>query len=167
MPSRIDDTTKMSLSHELECQLVGRVCVLGVGNRCRRDDAVGSLLAERLAGRTGAFTIDAGAVPENYLEKVARTRPDTILIVDAVDFGGAPGDVRLIEPERVGSSGLSTHALSLRMATDFLRARTQARLVLLAIQPGDVRLGTGLSEALSEAACFLVQVLAGALRSHD
>jgi len=124
----------------------GRVVVLGVGNRFRRDDGVGSLLAEQLEGQTNVHVIDAGAVPENYLEMVARSRPDTILILDAVDFGGAPGDLRILEPELVGPSGVSTHALSLQITADFLRARTQAHLVVLAIQPADIGLGTELSE---------------------
>ena len=131
--------------------LAGRVCILGVGNRARGDDGAGSLVAERLAGRTDALVIDAGAVPENYLEKVARWRPDTILFVDAVDFGGAPGDLRILAPEAVGPAGLSSHALSLRMGTDYLKARTQAYLALLAIQPADVRLGAKLSKQVAQA----------------
>ena len=131
--------------------LTGRVCLLGVGNRERRDDAAGSLLAERLAGSKGVLSIDAGVVPENYLEKVARWQPDTVLILDATDFGGEAGEVRILDPAAVGPSALSTHALSLQMTADYLGARTQARLALLAIQPADVRSGTELSESVSQA----------------
>ena len=143
------DAKTTSLRDQLRQLLAGRVCVLGIGNRCRRDDGAGSLLAERLGRRTGAAVIDAGAVPENYLEKVARSHPDTILIVDAVDFGGTAGDQRIFEPESIAFAGLSTHALTLRLAADFLKARTRARLTLLAIQPADIGWGAGLSEEVS------------------
>ena len=143
--------------------LAGRVCVLGVGNRTRGDDGAGSLVAERLAGRTDALVIDAGAVPENYLEKVARWCPDSILIVDAVDFGGAPGDLRLLTPQAVGPAGLSSHALSLQMGADYLKARTKARLALLAIQPADLRLRAKLSEQVAQAVEQAVEILSAEL----
>ena len=74
-----DDPVAMPVTRQLERLVAGRVCILGVGNRYRRDDGAGSLVAEHLAGRTDALIVDAGAVPENYLEKVARWRPDVIL----------------------------------------------------------------------------------------
>lgn len=145
------DAKKALLCDQLKQLLAGRVCVLGVGNRCRRDDGAGSLLAEHLGRRTGAAVIDAGAVPENYLEKVARSHPDTILIIDAVDFAAAAGDQRIFEPESIALAGFSTHALTLRLAADFLKARTQARVALLAIQPADIGWGVGLSKEVSRA----------------
>ena len=86
------------LSDRLAPELTGRVCVLGIGNRLRRDDGAGSLLAAALAEQEGAAVLDAGTVPENYLEKVAGSNPDTVVIVDAIDFDGAPGEIRLLEP---------------------------------------------------------------------
>ncbi len=161
-----DCRTENSISSELEGVLAGRVCVLGVGNRDRRDDGAGSLVAERLAGGTTAPTFDAGAVPENYLEKVARLRPDTILIVDAADFGGAPGEARVLDPNTVAPAGLSTHALSLGMTAQFLEARTGARLVLLAIQPTDIGPGRGLSDAVFRAVRMIEETLMAALQKH-
>lgn len=163
---RLDSASEMPFSVQLKRTFDGRVCVLGVGNRYRRDDGAGSLVAEQLVGRTDARSIDAGAVPENYLEQVARSHPDTILILDAFDFGGVPGDFRILDPEMVGSSGLSTHALSLKMTVDFLRARTQARLALLAIQPADIGFGTELSEHVSQAVELLKESLLAALNEH-
>ncbi len=146
--------------------LAGRVCLLGVGHRYRGDDAAGSLVAEQLEGQTAALSIDAGEVPENYLEKVARSRPDTILIIDAVDFGGAPGELRVLEPEALVSSGPSTHGLSLQTTADFLKARTQAQLAVLAIQPAEIALGTELSAAVSRAVRILKETLLAALQDH-
>jgi len=153
------DARRTVLRDQLRQLLAGRVCVLGIGNRCRRDDGAGSLVAERLAGQTGQVAIDAGAVPENYLEKVARAHPDTILIVDAVDFGGAAGDQRIFEPESIAYAGLSTHALTLRLAADFLKVRTGARLALLAIQPADIGWGAGLSKEVAGTVGFVEESL--------
>lgn len=151
MGAAADSGNQGEISGRLANLLEGRVCILGIGNRDRRDDAVGSLLAERLAGRSAALAIDAGAVPENHLERVLRSRPDTILIVDAANFGAGAGELRLIDPDCIAPSGLSTHALSLNMTVTFFRLRTRARLLLLAIQPADVSWGTELSEQMPQA----------------
>jgi hydrogenase maturation protease len=77
---------------DLKSILKGRVTTLGFGNRLWGDDGAGSVLAERLkAANPDAPIFDGGMVPENYLEKVAATYPDTILLIDAADFGGQPG----------------------------------------------------------------------------
>ncbi|MGI9335452.1 MAG: hydrogenase maturation protease [Gammaproteobacteria bacterium] len=133
--------------------------MLGVGNRYRRDDGAGSLLAEALEPRTSALVIDGGCAPENYLEKAARSDPDTVIIIDAVDFGGAPGDVRVLEPASVGPGRLSTHAPSLQMAATYLKTRTRARVTLLAIQPAEWTLGDELSEAVSQTVGALCRAL--------
>lgn len=161
-----DDKAKALVSCRLKGLLSGRVCVLGVGNRERCDDGAGSFVAERLGGRTGVLSIDAGAVPENYLEKVARSIPDTVLILDAVDFGGTAGEIRFLEPGSIALSGLSTHALSLQMTADYLKARTRARLAVLAIQPANVGYGTQLSDEVSRAVGLVQETLSNALREH-
>ena len=141
----------------------GRLSVLGVGNRLRHDDGVGSLLAERLASMTGVTVVDAGMVPENHLEQLLRSQPDTIVIVDAVDFGGTAGEVRILEPSALPHTGLSTHAPSLNMAVEYLRNRTQARVWVLGIQPTNLGLGEGLSPSVSLGAHFVEQAFVRAL----
>jgi len=166
VPMRMLNASEKPFPLQLKQTIDGCVCVLGVGNRYRRDDGAGSLVAEHLVGRTDARSIDAGEAPENYLEQVARSHPDTVLILDAFDFGGAPGDLRILDPELAGSSGLSTHALSLRMTADYLSIRTHARLALLAIQPADIGLGTELSEEVSRAVEMLKETLVAVLNEH-
>jgi hydrogenase maturation protease HycI len=149
-----------AIDRMLRGYLRGRVCILGVGNRDRGDDAAGSLVAERISGIRGAVVVDAGAVPENYLEKVLRSKPDSVLIIDAADFCGAPGDMCILEPAELKAvSALSTHALSLPMLVEFLTARAPIRVALLAIQPGTIRLGAAMSEEVRGAADLLARAL--------
>jgi len=137
----------------------GRVCLLGIGNRYNHDDALGPYLAEALESRPDYDVIDAGIIPEDYIEMTAHKHPETILMVDATDFGGEPGEVRLLYPEHVNYSGASTHAVSLRMLAEFLQARTHARIGLLAVQPADVSDGKGLSPPVSKTLDDLLDVL--------
>jgi len=124
------------LRAQLEKILGNNPLILGVGNTVRGDDGVGSLLVQKLTGRVEACCIDAGIAPENFLEKIVRKKPDTVLIVDAADFGGSPGEIRLLELDQLASGGLSTHALSLQMACTYLKLRLPVEVYLLAIQPG-------------------------------
>ena len=136
--------------------LKGRVCILGFGNRLWRDDGVGSCIAEALQNCPNLDSIDGGFVPENHLEIVARKNPDTILMIDAADFGGTPGEARLLQPGDVALAGISTHAGSPQMLGKYLEARTGARVALLAIQPKDTSEGNELSPEVSATLTELV-----------
>ena len=151
----MDKQLKGQLAHFIE----GRVCLLGIGNRYHHDDAIGPYLAEALESRPDYDVIDAGIIPEDYIETTAQKHPDTILMVDATDFGGEPGEVRLLYPENVAYSGASTHAGSLRMLAEYMHARTHARVALLAVQPADVSDGKGLSPPVSKTLGDLLDVL--------
>jgi hydrogenase 3 maturation protease len=147
------------LKDQLTEFIKGRVCLLGIGNRYWRDDGVGSFIAEALESCQGLDAIDAGFIPENHLETVARNNPDSILMVDATDFGAEPGQARLLYPDNVAYSGVSTHAGSLRMLAKYLSVRTQAPIALLAIQPADTSAGEGLSPVVSNTLEKLVDSL--------
>ncbi|MGD9021486.1 MAG: hydrogenase maturation protease [Lysobacterales bacterium] len=150
------------------CDFVhGKVCVMGIGNRHWHDDGIGSYVAEALDACPGLDVVDAGFVPENHLEEVAQRHPDCILMVDATDFGGEPGQARLIFPDKVAYSGVSTHAGSLRMLAEYMRERTQAPVALLAIQPDDTSAGESLSPAVAETFRDLMENLPEVCKKRD
>jgi hydrogenase maturation protease len=153
--THLDSRFEDQMAHFLD----GRICLLGIGNRYWRDDGAGSVLAEALQACPEFDAIDAGFVPENFLEVIAGKKPDRILFVDATDFGGAPGQVRLLFPDNVAPSGLSTHAGSLKMLAEYLQARTGAQVALLAIQPADTAAGESLSPEVSNTVMTLLEKL--------
>ena len=143
------------LTAGLEKTLSGTVLILGVGNINKGDDGAGPTLVQQIDGHVSATCIDAGVAPENFLEKIVSENPDTVLIVDATDFGGDPGEARLFDASQVRSGGLSTHALSLDMADQYLKGRIDTHIHLLGIQPGQTE-----SEGLSRPVKDSVQSLA-------
>lgn len=155
--------SSMNMDNQFEDQIVhfldGRICLLGIGNRYWRDDGAGSVLAEALQACPEFDAIDAGFVPENFLEVIVGKKPDRILFIDATDFGGTAGQVRLLFPDKVAPSGLSTHAGSLQMLAEYLQARTQAQVALLAIQPADTAAGENLSPEVSHTVKVLLEKL--------
>jgi hydrogenase 3 maturation protease len=112
-----------------------RVVVLGVGDSLRGDDGAGPLLVSKLAGRTSALLVDGGNMPENQTRPVLEARPDVLLIVDAAEWGAAPGALSVVDEAQIGNETIGTHGMSLALFLRFLRTGTPARVYLIGIQP--------------------------------
>lgn len=128
-----------------------KAVILGVGNVLKGDDAAGPVLCERLSGASAAEVIDGGTVPENHIRPIQKIDPDVLLIVDAIDFGGLPGQIRLFEPAEISRFVFSTHTLSLHLFIDLLQGDRALDVRLVGIQAGPRRLGEGLSPPTQEA----------------
>ena len=130
----------------LKLHLKGRVVILGIGNTMRSDDGAGSILAARIKGKAPFIVFDAETSPENYLDKIISQKPDTILIVDAVDFGAEPGEFKLLETAAVKTANLfSTHNASINLAINYLQTHIAADIIILIIQPKSITFAGDLS----------------------
>ena len=139
--------------------------VLGLGNSLMSDDGAGihalALLERSSELPTGVRLVDGGTVGPDLLPPVAGC--EALLVLDAVDFGGRPGDVVRLDleggagragPRTIHEVGLETLLQDLALIREFPR-----RSVLFGIQPASLSPGTGLSppverglEALAAAA---------------
>jgi len=119
----------------------------------RGDDAAGveviRLLKERK--KTNAVLIDAGTVPENYLNKISETNPDIIILIDAADMQQPPGTVLELSPEDLGCFSFSTHSGSLSLVIDYLKQETKADIRLIGIQPGKRDVGAEMTKQVRNA----------------
>ena len=139
----------------------GKVVIVGIGNPLRGDDGFGPAFIEDLRGRVSALCIDGGSAPENYIGKIIKEEPDTILIVDAVHLDLAPGEYRLLEKEDILECGFTTHDLSPHMFIDFLEKETKADIYLLGVQPKSLSFGDQMSEPVKRALQELIGLLKG------
>lgn len=136
----------------IQTRLKGKVVILGIGNTLRADDAAGSLLARRLKDRLPFSVIDAGVSPENYLEKITQHKPDTLVIIDAVDFGGAPGEFKVLKADEIKTANLfTTHNASLALTINYLQNNLKVDIIILIIQPKSLKLSETLSPEVAEA----------------
>ncbi|MBU0709905.1 MAG: hydrogenase 3 maturation endopeptidase HyCI [Candidatus Omnitrophica bacterium] len=135
----------------LKAHLTGKVVILGIGNTLRSDDGIGSLLASRLKDKLSYIVYDAGVSPENYLGKVDKDKPDNLVIIDAVDFGGKPGEFRAVDGEGIKTTNLfSTHNASLSMLINFLQSNSKMDIIVLIIQPKTIAFGDKLSPEITK-----------------
>jgi hydrogenase 3 maturation protease len=117
--------------------------ILGIGNRMRGDDAVGSVVAEQLVKEGRVPALDCGEMPDNYISRVWELLPEELIVVDACDFGGEPGEVRVFEEsalEGIASAPLSTHQMPMPMLIGLIRMKpgVARRVRLVGIQPVQV-----------------------------
>ena len=154
-----------------------KVLIAGIGNIFQGDDAFGVEVAQRLAQRPlpdGVRAVDFGTRGYDLAYALMEERDCTVL-VDAVQRGGAPGTLYVIEPdlsELDAPSDMSAHAMNPLNVFRLVRSMggTWGRVLLLGCEPGD--LGSeeegkmGLSDAVAAAvgeAVVLAESLAGDL----
>lgn len=125
-----------------------KVLVLGIGNRSRGDDGVGSYLIKRLQKKVNIPLLDAGDVPENSISRIEASGANMVLIVDAADFNAFPGEIALIDFEDIKKNGVSTHSADLDLLFKVIPKSKRPEALLVAVQPGSTSTGKGLSEAV-------------------
>jgi len=151
----------------LEGLTEGKVVVVGIGNTLRADDGAGSLVAERLRERYPDVVFDAAQAPENYLAPIRRAHPDAVVLVDAADFGGSPGEVRAATAEDVEGLMMGTHAAPLSMFMKVLGHETQADVRLVAVQAATTMLGADMTREVADAVDELVSQLEELLKRRS
>ncbi len=162
---RLGESPKMNALEEI-FQGKERIVICGIGNDIRGDDAFGVLVAEKLKkllDNPNVLVVNCGEVPENYTGKIKDFKPELVVFVDAVDFGGEVGEYIIADPEGTIGEAVSTHGLPLKFVTQFMKTMVKAEFVLIGCQPGSTGLFQEPSELIRERAKRLAELLAGIL----
>ena len=136
-----------------------KTVILAIGNVLKGDDGAACAVIEKLKGKVGAELVDAGTVPENYIGRIIKKRPDSLIVIDAVDFDSAPGSIGILKPGQLSGVVLSTHSLSPRLFIDMIRTQLQLRVYFIGIQPSQTKMGRPLSPQVSAAVDRLAEML--------
>lgn len=90
-----------------------RILIVGVGNVLHGDDGFGVELAWRLAKQElppGVKVMETGIGGMSVVQELMRGY-DAVLLLDAHQYGGQPGELRLLQPVLPDLSALDAHAL--------------------------------------------------------
>lgn len=155
-----------ALFEELQAAIDGNVVVLGVGNTMRADDGAGCLVARRLAKTYPERAFDVGQTPENYVGPIRRAEAGTLIFVDAADFDGAPGEIRLVTPDDIGGLMIGTHSAPLGLFMKALSEDMRCRTELIAIQAANTALDGELTAEVRLAVGVVTDVLLKILGLH-
>ena len=138
-----------------------RVVIVGVGNPIRGDDAVGPRIIELLEEKPmkDVLLLNTESVPEAFTGKVEQFKPTHVLMVDAANFRGEPGETKLITGEQIGGQAISTHSLPLNIFITYIEKSLNVDVLLLGIQPMSIGLGAPMTEPLEAAAISVSNTL--------
>ena len=141
-----------------------QIRVLALGNLMRTDDAAGMLALRRLAQDcrlpADIDLIEGGTLGLDLLHAVYGV--SHLLVLDAVDTGGVPGELKRIEGPELAQlpTSKSVHLLGLSDLINALRlmGAPEMEVVLLGVQPGSTDWGTALTPAVEASQADLVEV---------
>lgn len=135
-----------------------RILVVGLGNELLMDDGVGvhavraikgNLSTRAICAEVGTFVLDA-----LHLFEWA----DKILAIDAMQAGGTPGTVYRFGVDDVEESAIKTslHEVNLISALGFMTSAHRPEIVILGVEPAEIRYGLDLSSCVAAAVPIVV-----------
>ncbi len=123
---------------------------MGLGNTDYGDDGFGVRLAEELILAGVGEVVVAGTAPERWIGRITASGFAHLVFLDAVEFGGAPGSVVLLNSQEIAARfpQISTHKISLEVLAQLAESEGTARAWLLGVQPESIRAGQQLGPAM-------------------
>jgi len=133
--------------------------VILVGNSLRSDDGVGPYIAKNLKSSNSFVIFNAKEKPENIIEDVVKLKPNKTIIIDAANFKGKIGEVKIIPNEQLSEIVFSTHVFPLKAIANIIIKDTSTDLYFLGIQPKNMHLGEGLSTEIKASADEIIKFI--------
>jgi hydrogenase maturation protease len=148
-----------NLREQLEQNLSGRVCFMGLGNTEYGDDGFGVRLAEELIAAGLPDVVIAGTTPDRWIGQILDF--DQVLFLDAVDWGGTPGSAALLNSTEVTARfpQVSTHKISLGVLAKWVEMNGTTRAWLLGVQPESLKPSLALTPTIETTLQVLTELL--------
>lgn len=110
--------------------------IMCIGNREGGDDAIGPYIADQLKKQKldDFIVLDCETVPENYTSFVKKYKPKNLIIIDAVEMDLNPGEIRIVQKEKIGTMHISTHGIPISILMDYLEEHAE-KIFFIGIQP--------------------------------
>lgn len=127
-----------------------KIAIIGIGNPLKKDDNIGNLIVEKLSKEIknkDFIFIKAYLTPENYLMPLKKSKLKAIYFIDAVDFQGIIGEVKLFNLNEIQNLSISTHNIPV---TIYKKHFSNTEIKLLGIKVKDTSFGEELSEEIKD-----------------
>ena len=145
-----------------------RLLVIGIGNRFRRDDGAGPVIADRLSEH-GIETVELGGDGTELMQ--AWENGDHVILIDAALSGAAPGTIHHFDPISTevptGLFHYSSHQFSVAEAIEMARVlgRLPPRMVVYGIEGKDFSYGEEFSPEVAQALDSVTQAILGEIEN--
>jgi hydrogenase 3 maturation protease len=140
-----------------------KIIFLCIGNDMRGDDGLGPLMARNLTkllkNQSELLVINAETVPENYSGLIRKENPSHIIFIDAVEMKMNPGSIKLVKCEEIAEYNISTHAMPLSFIIKYLESFTDAKMLLIGIQPKNMEMSNPISKEVKSGVEELTRII--------
>ncbi len=124
---------------------------VGLGNPLRGDDGIGVRIAEVLKNSLECKKVEV-IIVEDRVDLLGRfledLKPSLLIFFDAADFGGKPGEIRILDLAEASEKTISTHSIPLQVV---LKASgIESPSYVIGIQIMSLEFGDGISEPVKE-----------------
>ncbi len=116
--------------------------LLSIGNPLKGDDNIGNVVLDKISLKIKK--IKALTTPENFVSDLKKF--DKIIIIDALDFKGKVGEVRLFNLQELNDVSFSTHSFPMFLLKKLL---PKSEIKVIGIQPKNIEFGD-MSKELKE-----------------
>ncbi len=128
----------------------------------RGDDALGSVLAREMSDlfqeNKEVVVFDGKTVPENFTGSIKREKPSHVIVMDAVEMNETPGHIKFVDKEEIANYSISTHAMPLSFFIKYLESISPSEIILLGIQPKDMKLIDNISIEVQESMDYVLKL---------
>ncbi len=150
------------------------ILVAGVGNELRGDDGIGPRVVRKLLEGPLPPNVEVIDFGERLYDLLLKLKGyDVAIVVDALDLGGTPGELYVVEPnprseEVKGLAALNLHEADLRgmIALGKELDSIPDNLHIVGCQPHDTRQRVGLSELVEGRVDDVVRLIESLLRVY-
>lgn len=119
-----------------------------MGNPLKKDDNIGNLIVDNLSQEIkdkNFVFIKAYQTPENYLAPLKKIKPKKAYIIDAVEFKGPAGEVKVFDLNEISLSNTTTHNIPVTIYKDYF---PHTKIKIIGIKVEDTSFGEELSEEI-------------------
>ena len=136
-----------------------RKAILGLGEELKADDGVGKYIVDELKKRKIKHLLLYSNVPENAFTALRSKGIGELSIVDAADFSGKPGEIRIMSDFKE-TVRLSTHSTSISKMVDYIKKSIGIKHVtIVLIQAKSLEFGEEMSLEVKAAGDMVVDLL--------
>lgn len=141
-----------------------KICIMGIGNFDRADDAVGIAIIENLEKAKlleNIYIINAGPVPEAFTGVIKKQEPDILIIIDAAMMDEKPGTIRVFTEKDIDDAYMVTpHKVSMTMYMTYLNNYLEnLKAYFIGIQPGNLSYMESITEETQKSIEYLTLYL--------
>ena len=142
--------------------------IITLGNDFRCDDGVGCYIYNSLINEKLNFhLLNGGERPENIIDEAITLNPSRVIIIDAANFGGKFGELRIFSNDQINQVTYSTHSISPVIISKILQNELNSPVFFVGIQAKNFSYGEKLSKQIKKTADGVIAHISPVFKKGD